>query len=169
MTSISVYYQRPGKGLTIYEEDYIHEDAACLRTCTSLPDEVSEHLSAVLYQQGLIRVEQRVHTIKKVYFFAEPFNVLEFRDPLGNLLGYYSDIGEPAKKLRPGEYEMTDLYLDIWLSPDGTLLELDWDEFEEAIQKNILNSEQACLARAAIQRLKEETALKIYPDKYISE
>lgn len=167
MASISVYYQRPGKGLTIYEEDLVQEDEVCLRTFKSLPDESGERLSVALRKQGLIRADQSVRAISKVYFFAEPFNILEFQDAAGNLLGYYSDIGEPARKLAPGKYEMTDLYLDVWLSPEGQLLELDWDEFEEALQKKIINTEQANLARAAMQRIKAENTLNIYPDQYI--
>jgi predicted RNA-binding protein associated with RNAse of E/G family len=61
---------------------------------------------------------------------------------------------------------MTDLYLDIWLYPDGRLLELDWDEFEEAIQKQVISSAQAALARSAMQRLVEEVEQGIYPAKY---
>lgn len=168
MKSILINYLRPGKGLTIYEEGFVSEDETCLRTFKQLPAEISERLSASLYQQGLIRSEQRVDTIAKTYFFAEPFNILEFRDPSSNLLGFYSDIGEPAKKLANGEYEMTDLFLDIWLLPDGTLLELDWDEFEDAIERNIINTAQANLARNTMQRLRDEVGQNIYPGNYTS-
>jgi predicted RNA-binding protein associated with RNAse of E/G family len=167
MKTIQIYYQRPGKGQTIYEEEHVYEDEICLRTFKTLPPEISEHLSASLLAQGLIRADQRVLTIAKVYFFHEPFNLLEFRDTEGQLIGHYSDIGEPARKLGENACEMVDLFLDIWLWPDGRLLELDWDEFDEAIEKNILTPAQADLARAAMQRLKAEVATKTYPAKYL--
>lgn len=166
-SSISIYYQRPGKGLTIYEEELVFEDENCLRTFKTLPFETSESLSAALLKQELINPGQRVLTIAKVYHFNEPFNVLEFRDTEGKPLGYYSDIGEPARKLRNGIYEMVDLFLDIWLWPDGKLLELDWDEFDEAIKNNVITTAQADLARTAMQRLKSEVAQKIYPAIYL--
>jgi predicted RNA-binding protein associated with RNAse of E/G family len=167
MGSISMHYQRPSKGLTIYEEDHVFEDENCLRTFKTLPPEVSESLSAALLKQELINPGQRVLTIAKVYHFNEPFNVLEFRAPEGKPLGYYSDIGEPTRKLRDGIYEMVDLFLDIWLFPDRRLLELDWDEFDEAVKNNVITPAQADLARAAMQRLKSEVAQKIYPAKYL--
>jgi predicted RNA-binding protein associated with RNAse of E/G family len=167
MDKISIYYQRPGKGLTIYEEEHSFEDEKCLRTFKTLPTETSENLSAALLKQGLIDQGKRVLSISKVYFFNEPFNVLEFRGAEGELLGYYSDIGQPATRLRDGAYEMIDLFLDIWLWPDGRLLELDWDEFDEAVENKVITTAQADLARAAMLRLREEVSQKIYPAKYL--
>ncbi len=161
-------YIRPGKEVTYYEEDYVAHDDICLRTYKTLPEDIVKHLSAALQKQGLIQRDQRAVTITKIYFFHEPFNVLEFRDGDGNLLGHYSDIGEPTLQLGNGQFQMTDLYLDIWLFPDGRLLELDWDEFEEAIQKNVITSTQAELARATMQRLVSEVAQGIYPSKYLN-
>jgi predicted RNA-binding protein associated with RNAse of E/G family len=167
MTSVTVNYHRPGKGLTVYQEELVFEDETCLRTFKVLPPETSDRLSAALATQGLARHGQRIQTIAKVYFFNEAFNLLEFRDELDELVGYYSDIGEPARKLRDGEYEMVDLFLDLWLYANGTLLELDWDEFDEAIANQVITPAQADLARTAMARLKAEFAQKIYPGKYL--
>jgi len=167
MSTVSIYYQRPGKGLTIYEEEHVFEDENCLRTFKTLPPEISESLSSALLKQGLIDPGQQVLTIAKVYHFNEPFNILEFRDTEGKLLGHYSDIGEPARMLSDGIYEMVDLFLDIWHWPDGKLMELDWDEFDEAVKNNVITPAQADLARAAMQRLKDEVVQKIYPAKYM--
>lgn len=163
----TIHYIRPGKGLSLYVEDFVSEDETCLRTFKSLPPDIVERLSAALQRDGLIGPGQRVQTIAKVYFFDRPFNLLEFRDTEGILLGHYSDIGEPATRRADGDYEMVDLFLDIWLAPDGTLLELDWDELEEAIQHNVINAGQAQVARAAMQRLKDEVAAGIYPAQYL--
>ena len=163
---VRIEYIRPGKEVTYYEEDFFSQDETCLRTFKTLPNDISERLSGSLVKQRLIQPGQRVGTISKVYFFAEPFNLLEFRALDGTLLGHYSDIGEPAIQLSPSELQMTDLFLDVWLFPDGQLLELDWEEFEEAIQKQVITPAQAGLARAAIQRLIEETARGLYPSRY---
>jgi predicted RNA-binding protein associated with RNAse of E/G family len=132
-----------------------------------LPEDISLRLTDSLYKDGLIPQGVRVHTIVKTYFYDEPFNLLIFRDTEGNLLGHYSDIGEPVKKLGEGEYAMLDLFLDIWLMPDGTLLELDWDEFAEAVEQNLVTPAQAELARATLERLKIEIASGIYPRRYL--
>jgi len=164
---VRIEYIRPGKETTYYEEDLLTLDETCLRTHKTLPDDISVRLSQSLVEQKLIKTGQRVGAIDKVYFFNEPFNLLEFRELDGSLLGNYSDIGEPAIRISENEIQMTDLYLDIWLFPDGRLLELDWDEFEEAIEKQIITSAQAELARTAMQRLVDETARGIYPSRYI--
>jgi len=163
---IRIEYIRPGKEVTFYEEDFFAQDETCIRTFKTLVDDISARLSESLIKQQLIQSGQRVGTISKVYFFTEPFNLLEFRDVNGALLGHYSDIGEPAIRISPNEIQMTDLYLDIWLYPNGELLELDWDEFEEAIQKQVITLAQSELARTAMQRLITETKKGIYPSKY---
>ncbi len=163
---IRVEYIRPGKEVTYYEEDLVALDDTCLRTHKILPPDIIAHLSRALQTQGLIAPHQQAGVITKAYFFHEPFNLLEFREPNGTLLGYYSDIGEPARQLSHDTFQMTDLYLDLWLFPDGRLLELDWDEFEDAINKKVITPLQADLARAALQRLVREAKAGLYPKKY---
>jgi len=165
--SVRIEYIRPGKEITQYEEDFVSQDDICLRTYKSLPDDIVEHLSRALHTQGLIAADQRAAIITKTYFFAEPFDLLEFRERDRTLIGYYSDIGEPVLKLGPGRFQMTDLFLDTWLHPNGQLIELDWDEFEEALEKKVITPAQAELARQTMQRLIRETAEGIYPSKYL--
>lgn len=62
---------------------------------------------------------------------------------------------------------MLDLFLDVWRFPNGTLLELDWDEFEEAQAKNLITPEQVEIASQTMQRLKNEAAQGIYPEQYM--
>ena len=164
---VRIEYIRPGKEITYYEEDFVSQDDVCLRTFKTLPPDIAEHLSSALQKQNLILPGQQVLTIGKTYFFAEPFNLLEFRGADGSLLGYYSDIGEPTIQLTPNTFQMTDLYLDIWLFPDGRLLELDWDEFEEAIEHQVITPVQADLAREAMKRLVDEVKEGIYPNRYL--
>lgn len=163
---VRIEYIRPGKETTYYEEDFYAQDETCLRTFKTLPEDISARLSESLVAQRLIQPGQQVGTISKVYFFNEPFNLLEFRAVDGTLLGHYSDIGEPAIRISPNEIQMTDLFLDLWFFPDGRLLELDWDEFEEAIENKVITAAQADLARETMQRLIEETNKGIYPSKY---
>jgi predicted RNA-binding protein associated with RNAse of E/G family len=164
---IRIEYIRPGKETTYYAEDFVLQDSVCLRTFKRLPDEIVERLSKALQSQQLIEPHQRAVTIAKTYFFSEPFNLLEFRDGDDNLLGYYSDIGEPVIQINEGWYQMTDLYLDIWLFPNGRLLELDWDEFDEAIRKQVITPIQVKLARRAMKRLVREVSQCIYPHRYL--
>jgi len=164
--TVRIEYIRPGKEVTYYEEDFFAQDETCLHTLKTLPEDISMRLSKALVEQNLIQPDQHVGTIEKLYFFNEPFNLLIFREMDGSLIGHYSDIGEPAIQFSPSEFQMTDLFLDVWLFPDGRLHELDWDEFEEAIDKQVITPMQADLARSTMKRLVEETNKGIYPSKY---
>jgi predicted RNA-binding protein associated with RNAse of E/G family len=164
---VRIEYIRPGKEITYYEEDLVSLDEHRLRTFKTLPPDISEHLSRALQKQEMILPGQQVLTIGKTYFFAEPFNLLQFRGVDGELLGYYSDIGEPTIQLEEHTFQMIDLFLDIWLFPDGRLLELDWDEFLDAMERQIIAPAQAELAREAMKRLVAEVEQGIYPSKYL--
>jgi predicted RNA-binding protein associated with RNAse of E/G family len=164
---VHIEYIRPGKEITYYDEDFVAQDESCLRTFKQLPPEIVARLTRALQRDNLIGPEAEVHSIRKVYFFDQAFNLLEFRDQNNALLGHYSDIGEPVIKLGENKFQMTDLYLDHWLYPEGRLLELDWDEFEEAIKLQIITPAQAELARATLARLVSEVKQGIYPAKYL--
>ena len=62
---------------------------------------------------------------------------------------------------------MIDWFLDIWLSPDGTLFELDEDEFEEALSRKLLTESEARIARETFNRLIQEVKDGIYPGTYL--
>ena len=174
MISVAIHYHRPGKPLTVYTEDFVSDDGISLRTFKTLPPEIVERLSLSMQKDGLIGPERRVLTVAKLYFYNENFNLLEFRDTNGELLGHYSDIGTPLTKIDGGlsrdlggGYAMTDWFLDLWLAPDGTFIELDWDEFHAALTAGLLTDEEASQALATLVRLTKEISAGLYPGKYI--
>lgn len=62
--------------------------------------------------------------------------------------GYYCDIMKPVKRSVDATgkidcFEITDLFLDLWVNPDGTYQIQDEDEFEEAVQDGVINAELA--------------------------
>jgi predicted RNA-binding protein associated with RNAse of E/G family len=166
MTEIRIEYIRPGKDTSLYIEDLVFVDSVCLKTFKTLPPEIASRLAQSMVVEGLIAPHQKAVMVAKTYFFEEHFNLLEFRDENGDLLGYYSDIGSPLFNTEDG-YRMTDWFLDIWLKPDGSLMELDIDEFEEAISQNLLSSLEVDQARSTFARLIEEVKKGIYPYAYL--
>lgn len=166
MTEIRIEYIRPGKGASFYLEDLIFLNSVRLKTFKTLPPEIVSRLAQSMVAEGLIAPHQKAVTVAKTYFFQEHFNLLEFRDETGDLLGYYSDIGTPLAKTEDG-YRMTDWFLDIWMKPDGVVMELDIDEFEEAISKNLLASLEVDQARSTFARLIEEVKNGVYPYAYL--
>jgi predicted RNA-binding protein associated with RNAse of E/G family len=78
-------------------------------------------------------------------FKGRPYDVGRFYLADGTWTGYYVDITEPvswqgadAGTLQP----VTDLFLDIWIAPDGRIIVLDEDELEEALQRGWITREQ---------------------------
>ncbi len=163
---VTIKYIRPGKDVTEYVEDLIFENNQCIKTFKQFPTHISADLTQSLRKNGFISDNLITTCITKTYFFHEHFDVLQFQNEQGETLGYYSDVGTPLIKTSSG-YQMTDWFLDIWLSPDGTLFELDIDEFEEALSKNLLNATDAEIARNTFSRLIHEVKQGIYPSAYL--
>ena len=72
--------------------------------------------------------------------------------------GYYCDILKPVKRSvdRAGKldcFEITDLFLDLWINPDGTYQIQDEDEFEEAVQNGAIDAELEAKAREVLTAL----------------
>jgi len=168
MNTVTIHHVRPGKKTQNFTEGFISEDENGLTTLTILSDEDSKFLTARLYSQGLINPNDVVHSVAKYYSFSEHFNLLVFGGSNNEALGYYSDMAMPLRKIGD-EYEIIDLFLDIWLKPDGTLLELDLDEFQDAIAKGLITTEQQKFALAAFERVKAEAKQGIYPKHYIKD
>ena len=50
-------------------------------------------------------------------------------------------------------FEITDLFLDLWINPDGTYQIQDEDEFEEAVQNGAIDAELERKARDVLTAL----------------
>lgn len=164
--NITVEYVRPGKETSYYEETLLAENDEYIKTFKRLPKEIADNLTHGLRKNQFIAEEESCGCITKIYFFHEYFDLLLFQDEQERVIGYYSDVGTPLTKT-PNGFQMTDWFLDIWLSPDGTLFELDEDEFEEAISKNLFSAAEAEIARGAFNRLIQEVKDGIYPAAYL--
>ena len=72
--------------------------------------------------------------------------------------GYYCDIMKPVKRRinAAGEldcFEITDLFLDLWVNPDGSYEIQDEDEFEDAIQNGAIDATLEKKAREVLDTL----------------
>lgn len=72
--------------------------------------------------------------------------------------GYYCDIIKPVKRRvdvvgKLECFEITDLFLDLWINLDGTYEIQDEDEFEEAIQNGAIDANLEKSARRVLSTL----------------
>jgi len=89
------------------------------------------------------------------YFTDRWYSVYEISaGPEGPLKGWYCNIVRPAQW--NGEFlDSVDLALDLFVSPDGQILELDWDEY----QKLPLPEAERETALAALRELEDRIRL----------
>jgi predicted RNA-binding protein associated with RNAse of E/G family len=99
-------------------------------------------------------------------FKGKPFDVGRVYRPDGTWMGYYIDVLEPVqwRASNPNTLEpIVDLFLDLWIAPDGKHMVLDEDEFEEAIAVGHLTVGQIGHARSVLQELVKGTQRGEFP------
>ena len=88
--------------------------------------------------------------------------VIKVYGPGSEFKGYYCNINTSPRPFEGG-YEVTDLFLDVWVFPDLEYVVLDQDEFDEAVRRGWLDTEQADLARSVLGELVEDLDAGRFP------
>lgn len=163
---VVINYARPDKKCSIFREVYVNETTSRVKTRTELPNETGESFVEKWQDKGLITGPYIPATVTKYYFFNQYFDILIFKEINGSSIGHYCDIVTPTVK-RDGEYFLTDLFLDVWITPDNQLIELDIDEFEVACENGIISNNLRECALTAFERIKYEFTRGVFPSKYL--
>lgn len=86
-------------------------------------------------------------------FKNQPYDIGRMYRPDGTWTGYYVDVLEPVhwdgsdpRSLHP----LVDLFLDLWIAPDGGFKVLDEDELQAAIESEAITTGQAKQARETL-------------------
>ncbi len=85
-------------------------------------------------------------------FWDKWYNVISVYDADLNFKGYYSDVMTPVQKTMT-RVTATDLFLDVFMFPDGRWKVVDEDEFEEALEKGLMDEGIARNAREALSEI----------------
>jgi uncharacterized protein len=130
--------------------------------------EVIEHLShGVVIQAywklptkdlGYARFEPGDRFIE-YYYTDRWFNIFDVANAGGERKGWYCNIAEPAL-IYNDHIEQVDLLLDVWVTPKGTPLILDEEEFNA---DTTLNDEQRRGAKQGLQQLLQLIAARTEP------
>ena len=90
-----------------------------------------------------------------VYFemMRKWFSVGKIRDLNGKHTGYYCDIITPPRLLIDGVVEITDLFLDLWVSPDLRYKVLDEEELEDTLEKGWIAKQLYKKSRIELEKL----------------
>jgi predicted RNA-binding protein associated with RNAse of E/G family len=99
------------------------------------------------------------------------FDVGKFYDSSKKWLGYYCDIIKPVKRMMCGSKTtiLTDLFLDIWITSDGSVYVLDQDELENAIQQGFVSKSLAAKAHSQVELLLRRIERHNFPPSVVKE
>ncbi|MGD9202197.1 MAG: DUF402 domain-containing protein [Chitinispirillia bacterium] len=165
---VNIHFARFNEPVTIFTEGFVNENETRLKTFSVIPTEFQSKLTIKWHQKGMIHKSQKPYSVTKYYFFKEYFDILEFNQENGELLGYYCDIVTPLEKLG-SEYYITDLFLDFWISPTGSFTEFDIDEFEVAFEKGLISKTLREKTQESFARIRNEIETGLFPNSYIDD
>jgi len=101
-------------------------------------------------------------------FLGKWFAIGKIRNMHGEHTGYYCDIVTPPRLLDDG-VELTDLFLDLWVSPDLRFQVLDQEELEEALEKRWITKQLYERAKKELEKLTRLVQKGKFPPKLVKE
>lgn len=99
-------------------------------------------------------------------FKSRWYDVGKFYDTGRKWVGYYCDIVKPVRKLLSGPTKTTiiaDLFLDLWITPDGECFLLDEDELEQALKRHQISRALARIAGKQMDSLINSVRVGRFP------
>jgi predicted RNA-binding protein associated with RNAse of E/G family len=87
----------------------------------------------------------------------------------GRFTGVYANVITPCRFERRDLWHTTDLFLDVWIDPEGAVHLLDEDEYADAVQRKWLDDALAERALREARELKEKAEAGSWPPPIVSE
>lgn len=103
-------------------------------------------------------------------FKGQPYDVARVYRPDGTWTGYYADVLEPVHWDGNNPHSLpplVDLFLDLWIAPDGEFEVLDEDELQAAIEGGTISGQQAAQARDVLAHMIAATRSGDFPPRLI--
>ena len=152
---VRIHYRRPPDRLQVFEQYLVHD-----------ADDVKVTLAEYHSEPAVvIGGEVVLEAGSDVVWFTFPgtwHDVGRFHRADGTFTGLYANVLTPPVLDGP-EWDTTDLFLDVWVSPEGRTLLLDEDELEEALGRAWLDAPTAARAREEADRLLQAAAAGSWP------
>ncbi len=87
----------------------------------------------------------------------------------GTFTGIYANILTPVRISQPDLWHTTDLFLDVWIDPEGELTVLDRDHLDDALEKGWVSGETAGRAQAEVDHIKKAFNRGQWPPDIVEE
>jgi predicted RNA-binding protein associated with RNAse of E/G family len=160
MKTIELIYKRLPDRISHFQQNLLYEDSEVIVTSQQVKP------SNPIVIDGVTVLGDDFTAIWFV-FANQWYDIGKIYNLNNQLTGYYCDIIMPMKRTET-HFEITDLFLDLWVSPDGSYQLHDEDEFEAAIQHNWIQSVLAEKARNMLQNLISEIESSVFPPEIVS-
>ena len=139
METVTLTYKRPPDRVNHFQQQLLYMDEEVIVTSQRVRP------SAPIVQNGKTVLADNFAAVWFV-FTGLWYDVGKVYNLNNEWTGYYCDIMKPVKRRVDAMgkldcFEITDLFLDLWVNPDGTYEIQDEDEFEEAIQGGVIDAE----------------------------
>ncbi|HYU18137.1 MAG TPA: DUF402 domain-containing protein [Chloroflexota bacterium] len=108
-------------------------------------------------------VFERGDVFYEYYYFDRWYNVFQIYSAAGVLKGWYCNVTAPAQ-VADGQLTFVDLALDLFVYPDGGLLVLDQEEFDE-LAVSTYRPEDTGAARRALAELIDRARTERLPSR----
>ena len=148
MKIVTLTYKRPPNRVNYFQQELLYLDDEVIVTSQRVKP------SSPIVQNGKTVLADNFAAVWFV-FTGLWYDVGKVYNLNNEWTGYYCDIMKPVKRSVDAAgklncFEITDLFLDLWVNPDGTYEIQDEDEFEEAVQDGTIDAE---LKRKAMEVL----------------
>ena len=155
METIELIYKRLPNRVHHFQQNLLYEDDDVIVTTQRIKPSSPIIIDGVTvlgdnYRAVWFVFANRWYDVGKIYNLKDHFT------------GYYCDIILPMKRMET-HFEITDLFLDLWVSPDGSYQVEDEDEFESAVAQNWIQTDLANQAKNALQDLIAEVESGAFP------
>ena len=167
MEIVTLTYKRPPDRVNHFQQELLYLDDAVIVTSQRVKP------SSPIVQNGETVLGDNFAAIWFV-FTGLWYDVGKVYNLDNEWTGYYCDVLKPVKRSvdvngKLNRFEITDLFLDLWVNPDGTYEIQDEDEFEEAIQNGAISAKLAEKAREVLSALIVEVETGKFPPQFVQE
>ncbi len=151
METVTLTYKRPPNRVNHFQQELLYLDDDVIVTSQRVKP------SSPIVQNGETVLADNFAAVWFV-FTGLWYDVGKVYNLNNEWTGYYCDIMKPVKRSMnaAGEldrFEITDLFLDLWINPDGSYEIQDEDEFEEAVQNGAIDTTLEKMARDVLNTL----------------
>jgi len=161
METITLTYKRLPNRVNYFQQQLLYEDEKVIVTSQRVIP------SSPIIENGITVLGENYTAIWFV-FTGKWYDIGKIYNLNNEWTGYYCDIIKPVIRSKD-TFEIVDLFLDLWVSPNGSYEIQDEDEFETAVQNGDITTDLAKKARNALTDLIDEVSSGKFPPEFVKE